>query len=232
MSLEKIILLAKKIRKKWEEPRRYLRLYGISFDYSPSLSHKPYHVRIYREHMYMCICMSAVVHACVRLCATIWGRARRLGWPDRRDIGGAGATIHHIAETSRHIAGSDVTLEISTNNLYADVSARSRFVGLPIRNNKLTPPRAIVLCARHIYARWCEIWKIEVVKRLWIWYNVFPINFWQFKKIIKKNKTIKFSFYKYSSIESILNQSVQFILSIRLSIIKPLNFQASYILFL
>lgn len=31
-------------------------------------------------------------------------------------------------------------LEISTNNLYADVNARPRFAGLPIRNNKLTPP--------------------------------------------------------------------------------------------
>lgn len=38
--------------------------------------------------------------------------------------GCAGGTIHHTAETSRHIAGSDVTLEISTNNLYADVRAR------------------------------------------------------------------------------------------------------------
>jgi len=73
--------------------------------------------------------------------AMIWGRARRVGWLDRRDIGGAGGTIHHTAETSRHIAGSDVMLEISTNNLYADVSARSRFAGLPIRNNKLTPLR-------------------------------------------------------------------------------------------
>lgn len=59
---------------------------------------------------------------------------------ETRANGMEGWTIHHTAETSRHIAGSDVMLEISTNNLYADVSARSRFAGLPIRNNKLTPP--------------------------------------------------------------------------------------------
>jgi len=89
-------------------------------------------------------CVWMMVYTCIRLCtiyAMIWGRARRVGWLDRRDIGGAGGTIHHTAETSRHIAGSDVMLEISTNNLYADVSARSRFAGLPIHNNKLTPLR-------------------------------------------------------------------------------------------
>jgi len=43
-------------------------------------------------------------------------------------------------------------LEISTNNLYADVSARSRFAGLPIRNNKLTPPRDCG-CVRDMHTR-------------------------------------------------------------------------------
>lgn len=62
------------------------------------------------------------------------------GGGETRSVGMEGWTIHHTAETSRHIAGSDVMLEISTNNLYADVSARSRFAGLPIRSNKLTPP--------------------------------------------------------------------------------------------
>lgn len=36
-----------------------------------------------------------------------------------------GWIIHHTAETSRHIAGSDVMPEISTNNLYADVSTQT-----------------------------------------------------------------------------------------------------------
>lgn len=67
-----------------------------------------------------------------------------------RGMEGEGGTIHHTAETSRHIAGSDVMLEISTNNLYADVSARSRFAGLPIRNNKLTPP---CVCGRRMCTR-------------------------------------------------------------------------------
>lgn len=91
----------------------------------------------------------------LRLCTFVHNDLRKsstkLGRLDRRDIGGAGGTIHHTAETSRHIAGSDVTLEISTNNLYANVSARSRFAGLPIRNNKLTPPRAIVVRATYTH---------------------------------------------------------------------------------
>lgn len=49
---------------------------------------------------------------------------------------GSRGAIRHKAESSRHIAGSDVTLEISTNNLYADIGGRSRFAGLPVRNNK------------------------------------------------------------------------------------------------
>lgn len=69
---------------------------------------------------------------------------------ETRANGIGGWTIHHTAETSRHIAGSDVMLEISTNNLYADVSARSRFAGLPIRNNKLTPP---CICGRRVCTR-------------------------------------------------------------------------------
>lgn len=48
-------------------------------------------------------------------------------------------------------------LEISTNNLYADVNARPRFAGLPIRNNKLTPPLYLwsrnmdAVCAEHTF---------------------------------------------------------------------------------
>lgn len=50
-------------------------------------------------------------------------------------------------------------LEISTNNLYADVNARPRFAGLPIRNNKLTPPLYLwswnmdAVCAEHTSKR-------------------------------------------------------------------------------
>lgn len=50
-------------------------------------------------------------------------------------------------------------LEISTNNLYADVNARPRFAGLPIRNNKLTPPLYLwsqnmdAMCVKHTSRR-------------------------------------------------------------------------------
>lgn len=53
-------------------------------------------------------------------------------------------------------------LEISTNNLYADVNARPRFAGLPIRNNKLTPPLYLwfqnmdAMCAKHASNRGCN----------------------------------------------------------------------------
>lgn len=135
MSREKIVFLTKRV--KWRKKAiaialvcRIVRLFVLS---KSSLVN----YRVYIAHT---VRMGGGLRLCSFVCATIWGRARRLGWLDRRDIGGAGGTIHHTAETSRHIAGSDVTLEISTNNLYADVSARSRFAGLPIRNNKLTPP--------------------------------------------------------------------------------------------
>lgn len=168
--------------------------------------------------------MNTVVCACVHLCATIWGRARRLGRLDRRDIGGAGGTIHHTAETSRHIAGSDVTLEISTNNLYADVSARSRFAGLPIRNNKLTPPRAIVVVrATYICA---PVWVTEDRRRKGavnlaqadiVYFQLISDNS---RKLFKKNNFNCVSLSNYKSNESILNRFAQFLL------IQPVNYRA------
>lgn len=116
----------------------------------------------YRVYIAHAVRMDSGLRLCTlcTVCATIWGRARRLGRLDRRDIGGAGGTIHHTAETSRHIAGSDVTPEISTNNLYADVSARSRFARLPIRNNKLTPPYDCD-CVRDMHTCQYELPKLD-----------------------------------------------------------------------
>lgn len=64
------------------------------------------------------------------LTMVIWRRGWGVGGRARGDTsfwngGEADFAIHHSAETSRHIAGSDVTPEISTNNLYADVGAAS-----------------------------------------------------------------------------------------------------------
>lgn len=91
----------------------------------------------------------------MKVCRRVFGRRSMYvqRFEEELDDGGGvteadgmeGWTIHHIAETSRHIAGSDVMPEISTNNLYADVSARSRFAGLLIRGNKLTP---LCICGR------------------------------------------------------------------------------------
>lgn len=102
-----------------------------------------------------------------------------------------GQTIHHTAETSRHIAGSDVMLEISTNNLYADVNARPRFAGLPIRNNKLTPPLYLwsrnmdARCAKHTTERGCNIPSSRKIATLTTLIFLSICDFRNFEKIFR-----------------------------------------------
>jgi hypothetical protein len=82
-------------------------------------------------------------------------RRTRRAWTQRgrRGSGRMVRAIRHTAESGGHIAGSDATLEISANNLYADVRARSGSAGSPVCLSITNEQGNVLARARAIHRR-------------------------------------------------------------------------------